>query len=195
MRKSIYLLTTTPTSHTHRFHPLPLATPTSCSPHPLATPIHSTHSPQLSSILLTCAKFKVWMTTVESGWNVWVWLLGVVVRRYIDFLILLIPTSLVSVIFCSSIPTFCSFLKMFYISIYIYIYPTVYNILSDITCYIDCSLYFHCTVLCCTVLYVHMEATAKVCVVPLLGSHCQGDSTQPILYIYIYISDLLRGTF
>ena len=43
MRNSIYLLTTTPTSHTHRFHPhqppanhthrfhlLPLATPTSC---------------------------------------------------------------------------------------------------------------------------------------------------------------------
>ena len=30
-------------------------------------------------------------------------------RRYIDFLILLIPTPLVSVIFYSSIPTFCSF--------------------------------------------------------------------------------------
>ena len=35
--------------------------------------------------------------------------MGVVVRRYIDFLILLIPTPLVSVLFCSSIPTFCSF--------------------------------------------------------------------------------------
>ena len=44
-----------------------------------------------------------------SGWNLWVWLVGVVVRRYIDFLILLIPTPLVSVLFCSSIPTFCSF--------------------------------------------------------------------------------------
>ena len=33
----------------------------------------------------------------------WVWLLGVVVRRYIDFLILLILTPLVSVLFCSSI--------------------------------------------------------------------------------------------
>ena len=76
MRKSIYLLTTTPSSHTHRFHPLPLATPTSCSPHPLATSIHSTHSPQLSSILLTCAKFKVWMTIVE-----WVECMGVVSRR------------------------------------------------------------------------------------------------------------------
>ena len=41
-----------------------------------------------------------------SRWNIWVWLLGVVVRRYIDFLILLIPTPLVSVLFYSSIPTF-----------------------------------------------------------------------------------------
>ena len=32
-----------------------------------------------------------------SGWNLWVWLLGVVVRRYIDVLILLIPTPLVHV--------------------------------------------------------------------------------------------------
>ena len=44
-----------------------------------------------------------------SGWNLWVWLVGVVVRRYIDFLILLIPTHLVFVLVCSSIPTFCSF--------------------------------------------------------------------------------------
>ena len=36
------------------------------------------------------------------GWNLWVWLLGVVVRRYIDFLILLIPTPLVAI---------CSFLQ------------------------------------------------------------------------------------
>ena len=48
-----------------------------------------------------------------SGWNLWVWLLGVVVRRYIDFLILLIPTPLG--LFYSSIPTFCSFLKMFFV--------------------------------------------------------------------------------
>ena len=34
------------------------------------------------------------------------WLLGVVVRRYIDFLILLIPTPLVSVLFYSSTPFF-----------------------------------------------------------------------------------------
>ena len=42
---------------------------------------------------------------VASGRNLWVWLLGVVLRRYIDFLILLIPTPLVSVLFGSSIPT------------------------------------------------------------------------------------------
>ena len=28
--------------------------------------------------------------TSGSGWNLWVWLVGVVVRRYIDFLLLLI---------------------------------------------------------------------------------------------------------
>ena len=29
------------------------------------------------------AKLKVWMTIVESGWNVWVWLVGVVSRRWV----------------------------------------------------------------------------------------------------------------
>ena len=37
-----------------------------------------------------------------SGWNLWVRLLGVVVSRYIDFLILLIPTPLVSVLFAAA---------------------------------------------------------------------------------------------
>ena len=52
-----------------------------------------------------------------SGWNLWVRLLGVVVRRYIDFLILLIPTPLVSVLFYSNIPTFVLFL-VFFILVY-----------------------------------------------------------------------------
>ena len=38
-------------------------------------------------------------------------LVGVVVRRYIDFLILLIPTPLVSALFLQQHPTFCSFKK------------------------------------------------------------------------------------
>ena len=39
----------------------------------------------------------VWLAGGGCGWNLWVWLVGVVVRRYIDFLILLIATPLVSV--------------------------------------------------------------------------------------------------
>ena len=61
-----------------------------------------------------------------SGWNLWVWLLGVVVRRYIYFLILLIPTPLVSVLFYSSIPTFCSFLKMFFVLVPVLFLITFY---------------------------------------------------------------------
>ena len=55
-----------------------------------------------------------------SGWNLWVWLLGVVVRRYIEFLILLIPTPLVSVLFCSSIPTFCLIFLNVFRSLFVY---------------------------------------------------------------------------
>ena len=49
----------------------------------------------------------VWLAGSGCGWNLWVWLVGVV-RRYIDFPISLILTPLVSALFCSSIPTFCS---------------------------------------------------------------------------------------
>ena len=40
-------------------------------------------------------------------------LVGVVVRRYIDFLLLLIPTPLVSAIFCSNISTLFIILLLF----------------------------------------------------------------------------------
>ena len=40
-----------------------------------------------------CGELEVGMAS-GSGWNLWVRLLGVVVSRYIDFLILLIPTPL-----------------------------------------------------------------------------------------------------
>ena len=80
-----------------------------------------------------------------SGWNIWVWLLGVVVRRYIDFLILLIPTPLVPVLFYSSIPTFCSFFKMFFVLVPVLPCNTVEPPLTDsplcenlsIACYLD----------------------------------------------------------
>ena len=61
-----------------------------------------------------CGEQEVGVASV-SGWNLWVWLLGVVLRRYIDFLILLIPTPLVSELFGSSIPTsFFILLKYIY---------------------------------------------------------------------------------
>ena len=57
---------------------------------------------------------------MESGWNVWVWLVGVVSRRWVwlvgvgmatgcgckEVLILLIPTPLVSVLFLQQHPYF-----------------------------------------------------------------------------------------
>ena len=49
-----------------------------------------------------------------SGRNLWVWLLGVVVRRYIDFLILLIPTPLVFVLLQKHL-YFLFILKMFFV--------------------------------------------------------------------------------
>ena len=57
-----------------------------------------------------------------SGWNLWVWLLGVVLRRYIDFLILLIPTPLVYICtFFQQHPYFFfHFVKMILRSLYIY---------------------------------------------------------------------------
>ena len=48
-----------------------------------------------------------------SGWNLWVWLLGVVLRRYIDFIILHITTPLVSVLFLQQHPYSLLILKRF----------------------------------------------------------------------------------
>ena len=112
MRISIYLLTTshthllltTPTRHTHRIHPLSKIV------------IHT-------SVQYRCA--EVWMTILESGWNLWVWLVGeisrrwvwLVVRRYIDIftMIINIPYSTcISSCFGSSIPTCLFILKMFF---------------------------------------------------------------------------------
>ena len=42
----------------------------------------------------------VWLAGGGCGWNLWVWLVGVVVRRYIDFLILLIPTLVSALSYC-----------------------------------------------------------------------------------------------
>ena len=48
-----------------------------------------------------CGEQEVGVASV-SGRNLWVWLLGVIVRRYIDFLILLIPTRIVLFFFTAA---------------------------------------------------------------------------------------------
>ena len=48
-------------------------------------------------------------------------------KEVIDFIILLIPTPLVSVLFCSSIPTFCSFFYVFRSSYFTTILDSVTN--------------------------------------------------------------------
>ena len=52
------------------------------------------------------------MGVVSKRW-MWVESMGVFVRRYVYYLTELIRTPLVSVLFCSSIPSFCSFLNVF----------------------------------------------------------------------------------
>ena len=67
---------------------------------------------------------------VASGWNLWVWLVSVVVRRYIiDILIIIItfPYSTCISSFSASSLFLCSFLNVF--SFLYYIYETRYIIL------------------------------------------------------------------
>ena len=45
--------------------------------------------------------------------------MGGILRRYIDLLILLIPTLLVLALFCSSIPTSLFILKIFFVLVYV----------------------------------------------------------------------------
>ena len=65
-----------------------------------------------------------------SGWNLWVWLLGVVVRRYIDFLILLIPTPLVSVLFAAASLLFVHFVKCF-LFLFQYFFVITFYVLNN----------------------------------------------------------------
>ena len=59
-----------------------------------------------------------------SGWNIWVWLVGVVVRKYIDFLILLIPTPLF--FFAAAFILFCSFFNVFRSFVYSLLHTYIY---------------------------------------------------------------------
>ena len=52
---------------------------------------------------------------MASGRNLWVWLVGVVVKRYIGILILLIPTPFVSVLFAAASHLFVHFKNIIYV--------------------------------------------------------------------------------
>ena len=65
-----------------------------------------------------------------SEWNLWVWLLGVVVRRYIDFLILLIPTPLVSFFLTAASLLFVHFFKRFS-SLFQYFFVFTFYVLKN----------------------------------------------------------------
>ena len=57
---------------------------------------------------------------MASGWNLWVWLVGIVVRRYIDILTIIINfpySTCISSFFCSSIPISLFIFKMFFRSL------------------------------------------------------------------------------
>ena len=62
----------------------------------------------------------------------WVWLVGVVVRRYIDFLIILIPTPPCICSFLQQHPYFLFIIKMFFI-LYIYIYSDLEQV-NNLNC-------------------------------------------------------------
>ena len=66
---------------------------------------------------------------MASGWNLWVWLVGVVVRRYIDILTIIINfpySTCISSFFGSSIFTYLFIFKMFFRACFCY-YFTIYS--------------------------------------------------------------------
>ena len=80
-------------------------------------------APGARTVLCGCA--EVWMTILESGWNLWVWLVGVasrrwvwlVVRRFIHILTMIINfpySTCISSFFGSSIPTSLFIFKCFF---------------------------------------------------------------------------------
>ena len=61
---------------------------------------------------------------MASGWNLWVWLVGVAVRKYIDILIIITfpySTCISSFLAAASL-LLCSFLKCFFVLLLCYFY-------------------------------------------------------------------------
>ena len=59
---------------------------------------------------------------MASGWNLWVRLVGVVIRRYIDILIIIITfpySTCISSFLAAASLLLCSFLKCFFVLVYV----------------------------------------------------------------------------
>ena len=88
------------------------------------------------------------------GWNLWVWLVGVVVRRYIDYLILHIPYS----------SCICSFLQKhpYFLFIFFNVFRSCKHLVFSVrvhVCVLVCARVCVCVHLCvhvraCTCVYV-----------------------------------------
>ena len=52
---------------------------------------------------------------MASGWNLWVWLVGVAVRRYIDILITFPYSTCISSFLAAASLLLCSFFKCFFV--------------------------------------------------------------------------------
>ena len=68
-----------------------------------------------------------------SGWNLWVWLLGVIVRRYIPHTTYSYSSCICS--FLQQYPYFCSFLKMFFVLVPVLLKITFYVLNTFFTQY------------------------------------------------------------
>ena len=114
-----------------------------------------------------------------------------VVRRYIDFLILLIPiyiyTALVFVLFCSSMPTYCSFFKMFFVLVLIIASEASFLVRSMARIF---SLYIAINI----IIYIYICEKSELSGL-FNGTDflCLSLSLSIYMYIILYICVTLRG--
>ena len=88
----------------------------------------------------------MWLVGVASRWNLWMWLVSVVVRRYIiDILIIIITfpySTCISSFFGSIIPISLVIFKCFFILVYV-IFVHCYKIIGIKVCYHLIKIFLH----------------------------------------------------
>ena len=119
----------------------------------------------------------VWLAGGGCGWNLWVWLVGVVVRRYIDFLILLILTPVVS-------PLFSAGSLLFYLFKNIIILIYISGPASCHKCFkcFSIRVYEYCDIPQCIYINAH-----RANVIGSINCYVELAFARPTLYIVIYI--------